>query len=255
LLSRRGVRWALGLTLLTFFGLLYAFPGQRLGLAFTIATGFGRASLQRQIDELEERAIRHQPFSDADRAFLRDFYATLATGGKLVIVAGQTGKMMDHYLAGSGTDYQLEPKIFTGNTKVKEKAALLAKQAAVGPCVDGKRFASGTFYMPDRSNFDSVFGLYFGSLTVTQQSTAAGDCLLRWRAEVPWVWPSYASIQQKYGTPHAESFPLPNLSVLAFGPEHALFVDNGLGNHLEELRLAKSFLAFAEWSGGSWLEP
>jgi hypothetical protein len=72
-------------------------------------------------------------------------------------------------------------------------------------------------------------------------------CLLHWRAEVPWLWPSYASLRKKYGTPHAESFPLPNLESVLFGQKYALFVDNGLGEYLAEVGLAKPFLAFAEW--------
>jgi hypothetical protein len=105
--------------------------------------------------------------------------------------------------------------------------------------------------MPHRSNLDSVFGLYHGKLHVTQQKRADA-CSLRWRAEVPWVWPSYASLRKKYGTPHGESFPIPNLKSLLFGREHSLFVDNGLGYHLEEVGLAKSFLAFSEWSEDEW---
>ncbi len=61
------------------------------------------------------------------------------------------------------------------------------------------------------------------------------------------MWPSYASLKQKHGSYHAESFPLPNLKSLALGQEHALFVDNGLGEHLVTLNLARPFLAFAEW--------
>ena len=83
---------------------------------------------------------------------------------------------------------------------------------------------------------------------LTEQAGADGACVLHFRAEVPWVWPSYSSIAQKYGNAHAERFPLPNLGSILFGRDHALFVDNGLGHHLEELGLAKRFLAFAEWS-------
>jgi hypothetical protein len=241
-------RWALGAVLLAFASLAYLFPGARLCVAFTIATGIGRARLQQRIDELENRAIRHRTFSDADRAFLVDFYTTLATGGKLVVVARQTGRMMDHYLARSGSDYRLEPEIFTGNEKVRLRAVQLQKHARAGHCVNGQQFSSGTFYMPDSSNVDSVFGLYYGRLQVTEQAAPTGRCTLHFRAEVPWVWPSYSSIEQKYGDAHAESFPLPSLISLLFGQKHALFVDNGLGQQLEELGLAKSFLAFAEWS-------
>lgn len=241
-------RWALCVVLLTFASLLYLFPGERFGLAFTIATGVGRTALQQRIDELETLAIRHRTFSDADRAFLVDFYQTLATGGKLVVVARQTGRMMDHYLARSGADYRLDPEIFTGNVKVRLRAMQLRMQARAGHCINGRQFSSGTFYMPDSSNVDSVFGLYFGRLQVTEQAAPTGQCTLHFRAEVPWVWPSYSSIEEKYGDAHAESFPLPSLTSLIFGQRYALFVDNGLGHELEELGLAKSFLAFAEWS-------
>ena len=63
----------------------------------------------------------------------------------------------------------------------------------------------------------------------------------------PEIWPSYASLKQKYGDYHAESFPLPNLKSIVFGRQYALFVDNGLGEHLSRVGLAKPFLAFAEW--------
>jgi hypothetical protein len=64
---------------------------------------------------------------------------------------------------------------------------------------------------------------------------------------VPWTWPSYESIRSKYGRYHAESFPLPNLASLFFGREHALYVDNGLGEYLVHLGLAAPFTAYAEW--------
>jgi hypothetical protein len=158
---------------------------------------------------------------------------------------------MDHYLAGSGADYQLDPVIFTSNRKVQRQADRLRMQARRSLCNEGRRLSSGTFYMPDPSNADSIFGLYHGELFLTQHLTESGQCLYRWRAEVPWVWPSYSFLRKRHGNPHAESFRLPSLRSLAFGRRHALFLDNGLGHHLEELGLARSFVAFAEWSDGS----
>lgn len=105
--------------------------------------------------------------------------------------------------------------------------------------------------MPDESNTDSVFGLYHGELYLRVTRDAEGKCNFHYRAEVPWIWPSYASLEEKYGNPHAESFPLPNLTSLFFGGAHALFVDNGLGQYLEELSLARRFLAFRRWTAGS----
>ena len=224
------------------------FPGPRLGMAFTLATGIGVATLQARIDELEEKAVRRAPLNEDDRAFLVDFYSTLATGGKVSLIARQTGKMMDHYLSRVGTPYELEPEIFSENRKIQRQAEKLRQRAARSKCGSGERFESGTFYMPDASQWDSVFGLYYGTLELTKRLEPDGSCQLRFRAEVPWIWPSYASLTKKYGTPHAESFPLPNVRSLFLGSSHALYVDNGLGHYLEEVGIARSFLAFAEWS-------
>lgn len=247
-LSSKWLRW-LGAVLGAVLVLsLLVFPGRRLGMAFTLATGVGRPALQARIDGLEANAIRRATPSADDRAFLQDFYGTLATGGKLSVVIGQTGKMMEHYLEGSGADYRLDPVIFIGSEKVQAQVAALRKRSIGADCRAGARLSSPTFYMPDESNLDSVFGLYHGTLHATRSVRPDGSCRLHFRAEVPWVWPTYSSLAQNYGDPHAESFPLPNIQSLVLGREHALFVDNGLGGHLAEIGLAKSFLAFAEWS-------
>lgn len=245
---RRRALYVLGaLGLLGALAVRLAFPGQRLGMAFTLGSGIGTADLQTRIDALEEQAILGKGFSEHDRAFLSDFYRTLATGAKLSILVRQTGGMMDHYLDGSGTEYRLSPDIFRGNAKVQAQLAVLRRRAAAKPCTGVTRLASPTFYMPDPSQVDSVFGLYHGNVTLTRSVNADGRCVSHVRAEVPWNWPSYASLKQKYGSYHAESFPLPNLKCLALGRKHALFVDNGPGEYLVQLGLAKSFLAFAEW--------
>ena len=101
--------------------------------------------------------------------------------------------------------------------------------------------------MPDFSNIDSVFGLYYGHITA--KPTRVGDTIqIQWRAEVPWEWPSYTSLEAKHGDPHAESFPIPNASCLIIGIDGAIFIDNGLGEHLTHLGIAQSFTAYAEWT-------
>lgn len=245
--SRRIAKWLL-LGAAGGLGILLAlFPRERLDFAVTLATGFGRDALQTRIDAVEEKSVRGQPLGEDERRFLIDFYSTLATGAKLSVVVGQTGKLMSHYLGRSGEDFQLDPEIFTGNRKVQAQAELLRKRAAALAC-GGPPLSSPVFYMPDASSLDSVFGLYHGRLILTRSQRADGECVHRFRAEVPWVWPSYDSLRTKYGDPHAESFPLPSVRSLLFGRRHALFVDNGLGQHLEREGLARSFLAFAEWS-------
>jgi hypothetical protein len=222
------------------------FPGQRLGMAWTLGTGCGRKDLQQRIDALEEKAISRAAFSDEERAFLSDFYRTLATGAKLSIVVAQTGRMMDHYLDGSGAPYQLQPDIFRDNDKVQTQLAALRRRVAQGPC-RSQRLESPEFYMPDATKLDSVFGLYYGKVALSRAATPSAGCTTHVHAEVPWFWPSYASLRHKHGSAHAESFPLPNLVSLLLGSKHALFVDNGLGQYLVELGLARPFLAYAEW--------
>lgn len=223
----------------------WLFPGQRLSLAFTLATGVGTPALQAKIDALEAKAVRREPFSAEERELLGDFYRTLATGAKLSILVAQTGRLMDHYLDGSGQDFGLAPDIFRDNAKVQRQLGALKQRLGKG-CT-ALQVESPTFYMPDTSKIDSVFGLYHGRVLLRQEPVSAGSCVRHVRAEVPWFWPSYASLRQKYGSEHAESFPLPNLQSLLFGQKLALYVDNGLGQYLVELGLAKPFLAYAEW--------
>jgi hypothetical protein len=223
----------------------WLFPGQRLGLAFTLATGVGTSSLQDKIDALESKAVRREPFSAEDRELLSDFYRTLATGAKLSVLVAQTGHLMDHYLDGSGKDFELGADIYRDNAKVQRQLGVLRQR--LGKSCKAVHLESPTFYMPDTSKIDSVFGLYHGRVFIQQEPGLAGACVRHVRAEVPWFWPSYASLRDKYGSAHAESFPLPNAQSLLFGQKLALYVDNGLGQYLVELGLAKPFLAYAEW--------
>jgi hypothetical protein len=251
--KRFGLRHAIGIAVvLGVIATQVLFPGRRTLLAFTIGTGLGRDSLQRQIDTLEDKAIEGVALSDEDLSFLEDFYSTLASGARASFVARQTGGMMQHYLDSSGTPYQLDPSIFVGNAKVQVQAERMLKKARKLRCDGQTTLSSPRFYMPDRSNTDSVFGLYYGRLQVTPIRQSDGACEFLWRAEVPWAWPSYEDLRTKYGNPHAESFPLPNARSLLQGKQYALYVDNGLGHHLERIGLAKSFLAYAEWSSGHW---
>lgn len=225
---------------------IYLFPGQRLGMAFIFATGLGKSTLQSRIDAIEAKAILKKKISDDDNTFLRDLYRTLATGAKVSVVLGQTGRMMDHYLDMSGSDFQLSPEIFIENKNIQLQMLRLRNQRNSTYCKK-MTLSSPVFYMPDKSKLDSVFGLYYGKLYLTTGPDISGGCKLRWRAVVPWNWPSYASLKLKYGNPHAESFPIPNILSLIYGKSHALYIDNGLGEFIARQGLAKSFVAYASW--------
>lgn len=238
---------ALCLVIAAAIGFRISFPGRQASIALRLATGIGISSLQTRIDGLEAKAVAKETFTQEDRAFLTDFYTCLATGARLTVILGQSGRLMQHYLDGSGEPLELGRGIFTGNWKVRKRMERLRGQIRQDARGKGmrKRYSSGTFHMPHPSVPDSVFGLYYGTIEARPERRD-GRIVITWRAEVPWQWPSYASLERKYGDPHAESFPLPN-PLCVFGLDHALYVDNGLGEHLVQVDLAKPFLAYAEW--------
>jgi hypothetical protein len=211
------------------------FPGPRLAMAVTLGTGWEMGALQARVDALE------------DRAFLVDLYRTMATGGRWSGVLAQTGKLMDHYLDGSGEDLVLEPQIFTGSRRVQSRMTTLRERAQTRGCTSPHTQTTEPFHMPDPGHLDSFFGLYHGTLTLTSRPTDEGRCLLEWSAEVPWTWPTYEVLEARYGDPREERHGLPNLTSLFRGPSHALHIGNGLGGHLATLGLARPFVAHGSW--------
>ena len=229
---------------------LVLFPGRRALFAATLGTGLGLSRLQENIDALEEKAIHKKKFTRDERQFLTELYDTMATGALIFPPLRQSGKLMAHYLNKSGEAFELESSIFTDNRKVQKRMARLRKQARNHEHFSQTR-CTRPFHMPDPSVADSVFGLYWGTLCVTPErsgdSRSGNSMTLKWRASVPWKWPSYEALKKKYGKYHAESFPLPNIRSLMFGKKYALRIDNGLGEYLARLNLAEEFVAFAEW--------
>ena len=230
--------------------LLLYFPGRQVCLAFTLSTGLGVSCLQQKVDELEKKAIKKKPFSEDDKALLKDLYTCLAKGAKLTIILRQSAQMLERYLSCTGEPLETKPRIFIENIRVQEKMKALRNRSIKDLQKHGSfrgEYATGTFYMPHRSSADSVFGLYYGRIILCPELTEDHRVRLHWRAEVPWEWPSYESLHIKYGNYHAESFPLPNARAILHGSRFALHIDNGLGQYLTHLELARPFLVFAEW--------
>jgi hypothetical protein len=215
-------------------------------IALTLATGANIHELQARVTAVEHKAIAKEPLSDDDKAFLHDLYAAMAMGAKRSGVLAQSRRMMERYLDGSGTPLELTPAIFRDNARVRAQLVRLKVQMAAAR-EDGRPFRSPRFYMPDASQLDSVTGLYWGTVTGSVRVSKDGDKLAHFRAEVPWEWPSYESLQKRYGTPHAETFELPNIRSLIAGPAYALHIENGLGEYLVRVGLAKPFVAWSEW--------
>lgn len=228
-----------------FLGLTIYFTGAELTIALTLATGIRGGALQEKIDACETKAIAGTDFTDEEIEFLGDLYTCLYKGARLTFVLSEVSKMMEHYLARSGEPLEIDASIFNTNDKVIEKMVAIKTEIRASPELRAS-YRSDEFYMPDFSNIDSVFGLYYGHI-IAKPTRVADTIQIQWRAEVPWEWPSYALLEAKHGTPHAESFPIPNASCLFLGIEGAIFIDNGLGEYLTHLGLATSFVAFAEW--------
>lgn len=228
---------------------LLIFPAEQQSIAFTLATGIGVSSLQEKVDQIEDKAIKKTPLQESERHFLSVLYRTMVTGARASIVLRQSADMMERYLSCSGEDLRTEPRIFVHNRKVQEVVAMLKREIVEDLSHDGLRdeYRSKSFYMPDVSSPDSVFGLYYGHIKARPSRPQGGLLSIKWRAEVPWEWPSYEKLKEDYGDPHAESFPLPNLLALLLGRNYALHVDNGLGEYLTRIGLARSFVVFAEW--------
>ena len=230
--------------------LLIHFPGRQTPIALTLATGIGIPGLQARVDRLEDKAINGHEFTEDDKRFLRDLYTCFAKGGRLTIVLRQSGAMMQRYLSGTGEALFTAPRIFVNSRPVQQQMRQLEEQALADLEQHGSvksEYASETFYMPDPRFFESAVGLYFGRVFLRPSLTSDNRLTLAWRAEVPWQWPTYESLFEKYGDHHAQCFPLPNAGSIILGPERCLWINNGLGGHLPRLGLAKPFLVYSRW--------
>lgn len=243
-MTKRFLYYSLALVLPLFLLLLALlplyFPGQQFGIALTLGTGLGAAKLQQRIDACEEKAIQKATFTAQDTRFLQDLYTCLYKGARLTQVLPEVSKMMEHYLSKSGQSLRVSDRIFTRNRTVEEVKQKLLEQIFSSETLSTS-YTSEEFHMADPANLDSVFGLYYGHLIAVPIREKDGFTIT-WRAEVPWTWPSYDHLTVKYGFPHAESFPIPNIS------GRLVLIDNGLGEYLTHLGLAKSFVVYAEWT-------
>lgn len=230
--------------------ILLHFPGQQGRLAFTLATGLGMPGLQSRVDTLEEKAIGGQSFTDADKQFLTDLYTCFAKGGRLTHVLRQSAQMMHHYLEASGNDLETHPRIFIGSRPVQEQMVQLRERIVFS--IEGQnslldQYQSRTFYMGDATFLESQAGLYFGRLTARPTIIDDQQLHIQWIVHMPWQWPTYESLHQEFDDHHAQCFPIPNARSLLQGSQHCLWIDDGLGEHLAQIGLAKPFLVRSTW--------
>lgn len=228
-----------------FFLIIY-FPGKQLPIARSLATGIGSTKLQDQIDRCEEKAILKESFEEEEIEFITDLCTCLYKGARLLIVLPEVSTMMEHHLGKSGEPLFVDPSIFNTNSKAIGVMNEIEEEIEKSDQLLSS-YKSDTFYMPDASNIDSVFGLYYGYIEAKPQKIQ-NNIHIDWYAKVPWEWPSYDFLKDEYGDPHAESFPIPNFSCIFLGLEGAIYIDNGLGEYITQLGIAKSFKVYSEWN-------
>ena len=223
------------------------FPGQRASFALTLDTGVGMPGLQARVTQIDHQAFEGQALSADDRESLVVLYRTMPTCGRLSVVMGQAAGLLDHHLDGTGQPYRLEPEIFLASRHVRREMATLKHHVDDAGCTSKERHRSERFYMPESSDLDTHYGLYWGTLEVTSAAQPDGQCTLTWTARVPWVWPSFQSLLGPQGARRRENSAIPNMKSLIVGAEHRLVIDNALGGHLVTLGLAKPFTSEASW--------
>lgn len=247
---RRCAAVVAGLSVIVIAAFLIYFPGRQSLLALTLASGLGIDGLQARVDALEEKAITGEGFTETDRAFLRDLYTCFAKGARLTFILRQSGQLMGHYLSRTGEPLRIESRLFLGSRRVKEQMDLLRQRVVEDVRLRGTlaaEYSSDTFHMGDPELLDSSIGLYFGRISVRPHLLDNRKLLLHWRADMPWQWPSYESLYDKYGDYHAQCFPVPNARSVLQGPRYYLWMDDGLGEQLARIGQAEPFLVWSEW--------
>lgn len=224
---------------------LIYFPGRQGSMALTLATGIGMRGLQARVDALQGKARLDGDFSAEDRQFLRNLYMCFAKGARLTVVLRQSSAMMHHYLSCEGTPLRTGSRIFLDSGSVRGEMESLRKQALADLRATSLKteYRSTDFFMGDATSFDAAVGLYVGRLILHPTADSRGGLQFAWRAEVPWEWPAYGTDSRARA-----SFPIPNALSLLTGRDCALQIEDGLGEYLARLHLARSFLIYAEWS-------
>lgn len=225
------------------------FPGQQKYMAFTLATGIGIEDLQNKVDHLENKAIQKKLFKKEEVIFLKDLFSTMSTGAKNSFFLTESGKLTSHYLDQSGSDYNLPERLFTKNNRVKKQMNILKNQfiSDIKNNSAKKKYESKRFYMPDKSVPDSIYALYYGKIYLYPTTNKEGLVNMLWRANLPWYWPKYDYLKEKFDDYKAHRFSIPNLRSIFINKRHALRVDDGLGEYLVTLGIARPFLAYSTW--------
>jgi len=193
-----------------------------------------------------------------------NLYPCLAKGERLIPSLQQTGRMMTHYLASEGTPLPTNKRDFVNVGIIwmemdHARLSIIAQAASGGTTT--RNHQSKVFYMADPHYPDSHHRLHYGHIE-------AKSVRIRWRAGVPWVWPSYAYQEECYGSYHALRTWTRNTRVLvdSFRPivnalfrgerphfkrnvkmDRAVWLGDELAECMAKIGMAEFFLACSEW--------
>lgn len=250
-LTKKYQRLSLVLLVVLLTSYLMYFPGQQSWMAFQIGSGLFNSSLQSEITRIEEKVKNKESLNEAEKQYLIDLYTCFWRGARLTYIYRQTAHLMEHYLSGKGEDLEIEPRIFIGSIKVKNKMVQMRYKLQLDLEKKSnllKEYSSETFYMGDSNFPDSHTGLYTGKLSATILEQSDNKVKIEWKFDHPWKWPSFSYIEEEFGDISSHDFPIPNMMSLIFGEKHALWINDGLGAHLEKIGLAKSFHVTSNWN-------
>ncbi|MEM7624371.1 MAG: hypothetical protein AAF333_01950 [Planctomycetota bacterium] len=229
---------------------IVTFPGRQMPLALTMATGWNVEHVQDRIDDLERRAIAGEQFTGEDLEFLKNLYGCGVKLSRATGFAPNTAVLVDRWLDGSGEDVRLDADFVLKSRAVHiemDRMRQVIEYEYKHYSEPKTRYESFTFYMGEPSDFDALASLYFGKLIARVARGEDGRPVIGWRVEIPWTWPTYDELHEKYGYFHAQNFALPNARSVLMGPRYQLRVDDGLGGHLQAMGVTRPFLVYAEW--------
>ena len=120
------VLWLLCAVLLGTAGYIrWQFPGQQLGMAWTLGTGRGVEAVQARTNAIERQILRGKRVAEEDQRYLVDLYSAMGTGGRHLPPIRQSGRLMQHYLAASGQALEVDERLFLGSRVVLKQTAKL----------------------------------------------------------------------------------------------------------------------------------
>jgi hypothetical protein len=202
------------------------------------------AEIQARVDVQEKKAIKKKEFSSDDKAFLKDLYASLAFGGR-VIGHREAADMLERYLAATGEPLRLGSEAYQADPKVKAAVAKLEFRIRA----DAARSVVRKKYVSDRMNVsvsEDARLFYFSNVFFVQafpEKNTGSHFRIRFRVDLTARFVSYDEEKALFGKCGIYRTPL-----MKNDKGETFTIDDGLSQYLTVLGLAKVFDYYSEWT-------